>query len=715
MSPAKERSIEVTAEDAAAVASSFLSSPQSSSSLGHRTGGHSSTSVAKKLSNFSKKLSLRSPKGGVTNANTNHKNAGAGNRVDRRDISSRPYYNNNGQLGGDSSSFNGEAQSIGDNSSFNGQMSVAQTVASLDTVKISNRNAAALASMQTAAAGGEQHDSKGGSKKTPWKKLKNFMTNNNRKVDKEDYDDHDKDGNHHYRFPQQRSHSKSADFDGTGLEKPSSTTASWKIGNNRKRNNSTDYPTSNNSKLNLKIQHENELREKALLDDAVRGRLDGIDMLSLGPAYKISLERQHQPFMSSNSNNESSTPWEPTPSFSFAGRSTHYSTQQMIDDMLWRPTAGGQEAPHIVLEGFFRDDRWMVTLDVPRDGSARVGSKKSLTAIQEDDTNFADAVPLLQLTDEEEQSHSTSPDEFLIPRHKLWGSMWGADNNPPPKPSHMSSVEDVGESDNILEMAASVSVPIDVDEDTFMISNFQHLQAVHDLAAVPLQHGRFDETMEIFQKILKGVQIQEEDQLRHLEGVTLHNMAVILMWQRKYEAALDCVGKAIKARLQYLPQDHPDIAVSLARQGMCYFALERYSLAVASFQAACELFKEDSVAKAKALLNLGVAKYQSGDDIEALNDFAEALEIQRMWLQGPVKREANVFGAATILGNMGKVHIKRGDYDSAISVYEEALLVRHLYRTCNSNACFSLLTLLFVCFDDDDDSFILLFSRKITK
>lgn len=687
MSPAKERSIEVTAEDAAAVATSFLSSPQSSSSLGHRTGGHSSRSVAKKLSNFSKKLSFRPPKGGNhAKSSSSSKEAGAVSGADRRDIASRPYFNKNfnvHQLGGDNSncSFNGESQSIGDNSSFNGQMSVAQTVASLDTVKISNRNAAALASMQNAAAGGEHDASKGGHKKTPWKKLKNFMTNNNRKVDKEEDDEIFLNDNrhHHHRFIQQRSHSKSADFGRNGLETPTSTSSSWKISDSRKRINSTDYLTSN-TKLSHKIQQENELREKAMFDDAVRGRLDGMDMLSLGPAYKISLERQHQPYMSSSTGTESSTPWEPAPTYSFAGRSTHYSTRQMVDDMLWRPTAGGQRAPEIVLEGFFRDDRWIVNLDMPRFGDSDKSGNKALAAIQEDDPiNFTDAVPLLQLTDEEEQSHSTAPEETLIPRHKLWGSMWGAENNPPPKPSHMSSIEDVGESENILEMAASVSVPIDVDEDTFMISNFQHLQAVHDLASVPLQHGRFEETMDIFKKILKGVQIQEEDpQLRHLEGVTLHNMAVILMWQRNYEAALDCVGKAIKARLQYLPQDHPDIAVSLARQGMCYFALERYGLAVASFQAACDLFKEDSVAKAKALLNLGVARYQSGDDIESLNDFTQALKIQRMCLQGPVKREVNVFGAATVLGNMGKVHIKRGDYDSAVSVYEEALLVRIL-------------------------------------
>ena len=663
MSPAKENySIEVTAEDAAAVASrsSFrMSSPQSAS--GQKSNASTTTSsVAKKFSKLIKPL--RSPKiHKPSNSPTGSTSANNYNTVD--DLSSRPYY---AAADGDNSSFNGESI---------GQMSVAQTVASLDTVKISNRNALAM------TAGGENNGDDGHSskhKKTPWKKLKNFMTSN-RKVDKEEDDDDD--DNHHMFTASssgaaaphhRRAHSKSVDFVGHNTANSSTNN------NNRRRTTSTDYPKSQ-SQASLKEQHQAMLREKALIDDAVRGRLDGMDLLYLGPAYQISLERQ-QPLPPTSCRNKvaaaaesSSTPWEPASTFSFAGRSTHYSTRQMVDDMMWRPTAGGQEAPEIVLEGFFRDDRWMVTLDTPRNGSTRTSSNGStLAAIHEDDPN---SVPLLQFTDEEEQSHSTTAPED-IPRHKLWGSMWGPDNKPPPKPSHMSSVEDIPSDNNILEMAASVSVPIDVDEDTFMISNWQHLQAVHDLAAVPLQHGRFDETLEIFQKILKGVEIQETDALRHLEGVTLHNMAVILMWQQKYEEALDCVGRAIKARLQYLPENHPDIAVSLARQGKCFFALERYSLAVASFQAASDIFKDRSVAQAKALSNLGVAKYQSGDDVEALNDFTNALEIQRMWLQGPVKREANVFGAAMILGNMGKVHIKRGDYNLAISVYEEALLVR---------------------------------------
>lgn len=672
MSPAKENSIEVTAEDAAAFAGQSSFSPTSASSGYHNNKtaiSNTTKSVAKKFSKLmSKNLSIRSHKSSSSSSpnHRHHNRSSSDAAVVGDDRSTNPLLG----ADGDNSSVNGEVSV--------GQMSVAQTVTSIDTVKISNRNALAISAAAVAAAQqqaeGDDGHSKG--KKTTWKKLKNFMSNNQRKVDSRT----DSDDGHSDMVPYggpiglRRTHAKSADYPSGDHEATSSSssvagTISSLIGN-RRRTASTDTP-----KTNQRALQEQHRREKAILDDAVRGRLDGTDLLYLGPAYQISLERQQ------HSRNvaaaESSTPWEPASTFSFAGRSTQYSTRQMVDDMMWRPTTGDQRATEIVLEGFYRDDRWIVTLDVPRSTFSRSGSSSDAkkSAVDHHAKNTLDSVPLMQLTDEEEQSHSTSPTADEVPRHKLWNNMWGAENKPPPKPSHMSSVEDIDESDSILEMAASCSVPIDLDEDTFMISNAGHLESVHDLAAVPLQHGRFEESMFIFRKILKGVRIQETDSLRHLEGVTLHNMAVILMWQHKYEEALDYVGKAIKARLQYLPENHPDIAVSLSRQGVCYFALEQYGMAVASFQAAVDIFKPKSVAKAKALLNLGVANYQSGDDVEALDNFNEALNIQRMWLEGPVKREANVFGAAVMLGNMGKVYIKRGDYDLAISVYEEALLL----------------------------------------
>lgn len=628
LSPAREKSIEVTAEDAASVTSNL--SP--SSLLRSSSTGNSSRSVTKKLTNFAH--ALRSPKLNRLSST-----------ISNSDYSTRPYYTSV-EADADNNSYNSESI---------GQMSVAPTVASLDTVKISNRQAQIL--LEGGDAGGNTPQKAG--KKTPWKKLKKFMGlppgNSNKRSVGDDYTVSDDVS------VGRRAHSKSVDLEASqgATEGP------------RRRLLSMDLPKSNNGKS----QEEPASCQRKQHDDSVRGRLDGIDLLYLGPAHMISLERQ----TGFKSNSEcSSTPWEPAPSYSFAGRSTQYCTQQMVTDMV-RRSMGQECSPEIILEGFFRDDRWIVNLDMPKKStrslSSRVESSDVLIAVDNDNGRHSpDGLPPLQLTDEEEHSHSTAPDE--VPRHKLWGSMWGSESKPPPKPSHMTSVEDVDpDADSILEMAALCSVPIDVDEDTFMISNAQHLQAVHDLASVPLQHGHFGEAMEIFKRILRGIEIQESDALRHLEGVTLHNMSIISMWQEDYGQALDFAGKAIKARLQYLPEGHPDIAVSLVRQGYAYFALERYDMAEASFHAALEKLTEENVVKAKVLLNLGVARYQRGDDIAALKNFTDALEIQRVWLQGPVRREATVFGAAVMLGNMGKIHIKRGDYDLAVSVYEEALLL----------------------------------------
>ncbi|CAB9506626.1 repeat-containing protein [Seminavis robusta] len=711
---ARERSIEVTAEDAAALAAKAFSSPTSSAGTRptitiNTPSSSSSASVKKRISNL---IKLRTPKTNKTSPSSQQSTPTVGvstttgstrttinnNASSSRDVCdgdttaseilARPYYAPSLQI---ISSTTNDVDNFSFNSESMGQTPT-PTVCSLDTVKASNRQQQVPQQQQM----GEENANKN---KSPWKKLKQFIgipqstsTAGRKQLGEIDPGEDSP--------PIPRTHSKSEDFRNNDNGEPSSVTSPP----SRRRIASMDFPSKAQFRNKQQKQSSKQVvvkqERQTMLDDALRGRLDGMDYLSLGPANLISLERQP----SGSKSDASCTPWEPAPSFSFAGRSTHYSTKQMVTDMMWNATAG-RKSPEIVLEGFFRDDRWIVTLDVPPPreqqyanwnstaAPATTTATNSCTVVDVDDAsnylfcsgenhqspercNYSpEQLPLMQLTDEEEHSHSTT--EEIIPRHKLWGSMWGAENKPPPKPSLMSSVEDVDQSgENILEMAASCSVPIDVDEDTFMISNALHLQAVHDLASVPLQHGRFDEAMLIFNKLLRGIQIQEEDPLRHLEGVTLHNMTVILMWQDKYEEALESIGKAIQARLQFLPDKHPDIAVSLVRQGYAYFAVEKFDLAEASFLAAGDIFVDGNICKAKVLSNLGVARYQRGDDTGALKNFTDALEIQRMWLQGAVRREANVFGAAVILGNMGKIHIKRGDYDLAVSVYEEALLLQ---------------------------------------
>jgi tetratricopeptide (TPR) repeat protein len=116
--------------------------------------------------------------------------------------------------------------------------------------------------------------------------------------------------------------------------------------------------------------------------------------------------------------------------------------------------------------------------------------------------------------------------------------------------------------------------------------------------------------------------------------------------------------------------------VSLARQGTAYFALESFDEAVKSFEIALGMSSEEDATRAKILNNMGVAHYQREDYSEALKAFTSALEIQRQWLDGPVRRESIVYDASVTLGNMGKVYLRKGEYDLSYFVFEEACLVR---------------------------------------
>ena len=84
----------------------------------------------------------------------------------------------------------------------------------------------------------------------------------------------------------------------------------------------------------------------------------------------------------------------------------------------------------------------------------------------------------------------------------------------------------------------------------------------------------------------------------------------------------------------------------------------------------------ESATRAKILTNIGVVQYHRRNYAASLKTFTAALEIQRHWLEGRVRRQAMVFDAALTLSNMGKVYMEKGDYDLAFFVFEEACMVR---------------------------------------
>lgn len=187
---------------------------------------------------------------------------------------------------------------------------------------------------------------------------------------------------------------------------------------------------------------------------------------------------------------------------------------------------------------------------------------------------------------------------------------------------------------------------------------------------------RFNSALCILDKLLKGLEEpSNKTKFEHLIGCTHHNVGIIQMCQGHFIFALESFQKAVVVRTRCLPQNHPDVAVSLMRQGDAYFALENFKEAVKSFELALGMCPAEDATRAKILNNIGVVHYQRKNHAGALKAFTSALEIQRQWLDGPVRREFVVYDAAVTLGNMGKVFLSKGAYDLSYSVFEEACLV----------------------------------------
>jgi tetratricopeptide (TPR) repeat protein len=123
----------------------------------------------------------------------------------------------------------------------------------------------------------------------------------------------------------------------------------------------------------------------------------------------------------------------------------------------------------------------------------------------------------------------------------------------------------------------------------------------------------------------------------------------------------------------------------LARQGTAYFALESFEQALKSFHMALDMCPNEDATRAKLLNNIGVIHcFRRKRNSDALKSFTSALEIQRVWLEGPVRRESIVYDASITLENMGKIYLQRGDYDLSYFVYEEACVVSIRYYRNNS-------------------------------
>ena len=418
-------------------------------------------------------------------------------------------------------------------------------------------------------------------------------------------------------------------------------------------------------------------------DQAIRGRLDGMDTLSLGPASSTSLPVESIDYDASNHYDDAAFAFDPL-HFSFTGPERLISPATIVDEMVWNSAGIGHT--EIVFEGYYPgcNDRWGVRISTQDEQPAKGSSD-----VERDPWFSLPTISDLLHLDKNENDDSTAtttPDNdgsTNLPVTKLWNSLWGVDDKPPPIPSHMqivpseeaTTIDDLTEEyEGNQEFVNMCNVPVDLDEDAFMINCPEHVSSIHNVVMLPLQARRLDSAVAIFEKLLRG--LEGSQKYLHLVASTSHNIGMIQLCQKKYQEALSSFQTAVKGRKECLPRNHPDIAVSLQREGMAHFAIGSMSEAKKSFEAALKICSFADSRRAKLLNSIGVVRYHLKEFSGALDAFTSALEIQLPLLEGPVRRESIVYSASTILSNMGKVHLSNGKYAEACSVFEEACLMQ---------------------------------------
>jgi tetratricopeptide (TPR) repeat protein len=493
---------------------------------------------------------------------------------------------------------------------------------------------------------------------------------------------------------------KSMSWGAGGWLKRASSSGEDEIGNSGRRDGG-NLPQQQEESEEEKQRRRQQRRQQHMLDRAIRGRLDGTDILSLGPACRSTLSDLPQLEKSSkkssnlspnllrkeldHNDSTSSIGSQQLPKSEldplkilFTNLPSFADPSDLVSDVIWM--SAGQEHTEIILEGFFPggSDRWTVRLDDVVSSGSSAGSSTHLSQ---------PGLKLTSTTDDESTTISSDGSPNL-PSNRLWYNLWGTNGSPPPTPPHMKSNDDimflksagsgVSEEDLQHKFAASCNVPIDLDDDAFMVATPEHLYSVHEVIMLPIQTRRFDTAIGLFRKLLRGLEGADErpEAIQWMIGATYHNIGMMHLCQGHYGDALHNFQKAVTSRRQCLPVDHPDIAVSLARRGMAFFALNCLDEARQSFETALTLCHEEDATKAKITNNLAVVQYQLEDYAKAIKSFTNALEIQRHWLDGPVRREALVYDASITLANMGKCYLRKGDYDLAYYVFEEACLLQ---------------------------------------
>jgi len=407
-------------------------------------------------------------------------------------------------------------------------------------------------------------------------------------------------------------------------------------------------------------------QEQAMSDESIRGRFDGIDIFLLNDVYL------QPPSTAEGVSFDQLPPWDRPLECTFTGQPTQWTPAEIVSKAVW---ASSGRDPEMVLDGYCPgpNGRWSVRVHQQSAVKEKPVPKTNMSSWW----NFEAPLPQLQPS----RSHDSASDDgdggsspILTLRRMIFGDS---------TPDAIDRVETLvtaesshsDSNDPMQELAARCSIPIDLDDDTFIITTREHIHSLHDVASASITQGNFQDAHRIMESLLQGLGALADLDLRFMKGAALHNLGLLELWMGQFSNAAITFCKALDERNRTFPSKHPDIAVTLSCKAAACFAVGRYGEAIAGIKEAIEIIPPDHRTRAKLLNNLGVIYSFHNDYAGALRELTSGLEIQRQWLDVPVRRETTVYDAAVLLSNMGRIYLHTDDNELALYVYEEALLL----------------------------------------
>jgi tetratricopeptide (TPR) repeat protein len=609
-------------------------------------------------------------------------------------------------------------RALGDNVSIVSDESkslYAATVASLDTVKVSNKTTQKM---------DDSHNNKhhGTSRSNPWNKIKRRImgahpqkSSHTTTIAEPSYHDT---SNHSQQQQQQQQHL----FSNRGMLRPNHNSNN----NNHRQRSFTEDPSKQSihekrrnhdpkkavsRSFNSRIEEQADLeRQQHLLDDSIRSRFDGMEVMYLGGAQYCTAAA------AASLESSDGTPWDRPLECTFTGQPIHWNTSQIVSEMMWGYGTNGsntdevvEEPREIILEGYVpgMDGRWSVRIEKRPPPTEKPwwrweGTSPSppppLQPAASSEDSFSDELNNYKNSNGNKNGISNSSstnnrDRVDSPTtttasYDIWNSLWGP--NPAPEDwVHLHRNSNANEKDNdttstnknddpMMILAVRCSIPVDIDENIFMISSPEHIQAINEMTGLSLVKGDFDSAFRLQGSLLRGVSgltSEPPPDLRFVRGATLHNLGMLHLLKGQFLAARETFQRAVDERKYQLPTGHPDIAVSLIRKAMACFAVGRIDESIAALEEALSMAPAEHITRAKIMNNLAVLLYHRKDYSSALKRFTKATAIFRRWIEGPVRRETCLLDTAVTLSNMGKIYMERGDYESATATFEESLVL----------------------------------------